>query len=380
MTFRTLLPLFAIFLILGSGIAHAAGLYQMFRQNFPQIERLPVEQLMEMTEFKFEEAPFDDIYAGYRIFIPKGWLQAGEQQIRNTVRDDRVRGEVARFYSNPIIDERGTLTIRTYDLRFNTNAESWLIDYLIDFGYSVEGIETHGENHAQAVAVLLDEEGDDLKDWIVARINGTRVFLMTFSVPLRLFNGNQNLIASIAHTFDLLEEDPQEDFGTLEFILDEFIVLNYSKDWSLIRSRTGRLDFSQIKLLNLGSQEKRYDGIITFNLFQNEARQTSLVQDLDRTKKEVAELGFEFINKFEPGFELDYPVGQTLTIFETHQVRNIQSDNERFEAWISVIKNDDHTYIVHMLTPNQTQDFAKWVENKSNFETVIASIRPFYYQ
>lgn len=369
----------------------AQSVFEDFEVDFPDTGILTKEELLDQTRFIEAIDPFNDPYSSYILFVPKTFISTPDESQKNVHRDGKLIGDIAQFHSQVISGAGSVIKVEAHDLKFNITAKNWLISYLLDFGYSIEGVKEHSEQKAEAIATLFNPKEDDFRDRIVIFKNGSRILMVKYSVPLANWQNEKKLQAAVTKTFKPLKEDKSTVISLYDYDFMGFVNFQYPETWTLTPGKANDYDRPTLKLMNTrfvppsdndfsGKPKNTYVGLIGFNMALYQNINTDLIAETERAKSEIAGMGFEIGDKLEVTYPLRFPKKASIKALEVYNLKNIKDNNTDFELWLITIKTEEYIFVIYMISPTKSRDFKAWIENKSTMEQLISSIKPIYYQ
>ncbi len=365
-------------------------IYAGFDVELPDIPYMTQEEIIEKMQFFQEEKPSDDPFSGFRTFIPKGWTQAPNSLIRNTIQNGRIVGEIARFSSDPNDLAQSVVRIEAYELEHNISAKNWLLKHMLDYGYVFEGLTERDWNRAEGLGVIYNDESFDYKDRIVAQLNGKRVILLIYSSPLFLWDQEKVYQATVAKSFRMLKFAKSFQHEMLSYDVTGYAEFMYPANWKLGTLNQNDFDRPRIKLFNLDDygddvdQDGRVDeqqfskGIINIQVVVYENTGTSITDEIEIQKELASDLGIEVTKKLKHNIKLMFPQSTRVNELDIYEGTSTEG-NPNFEIWIAYMENDEAYYFITMITPNKDSRYFAWTENKSAFEGIVSSLDPISF-
>lgn len=369
-------------------VEEEAGIFKNLEVPLPDVPVFTKDEVIQEFKFVEEKAPSADPYSGFRMFIPKSWVQAPPELVKNFKQRNKLIGDVALFYSDLYAPVRSSISIEAYALQHNISVKNWMLTYLIDYGYLLEGIKEYDRNSVEVLATLFDVKDLDYKERIVAHINGDRVVMMKYSVPVPFWEDEKVYQATTARSFDLTLKDETTVNKILAYDLGGWAEIQYPETWQTSISADDSYDRISLNLVKVETSfyendKDAYDaktnnlmlasGLINVRLVLFENLGTTLVDELDLVKEQYTDLGFEIQKPLEYVTQLDYPPLTTVQNLEVYRVRNLEQSEAKFELWIASMKQENFYYIVSMLVADKEEQYFKWMENKSSFELLVSS-------
>lgn len=367
-------------------------IYAGFDIPMPEIPYFTKEQIIENMQFIEKEKPSDDEYSGFRLFIPKTWVPAPDAIIRNTINEEgKVLGEIAVFYSDPNDTAKSTITIEGIDLEHNISAKNWLLKYVLDYGYVLEGIEEKDWNRAEALGVIYNNGGIDYKDRIVAQINGKRIVLFKFSSPLFLWEQEKSQQATVGKSFRMLKYAKSFQQEMVPYDVTGYAEFMYPANWKLGTLNQNDFDRPSIRLINFDDygddldQDGRKDkiqfskGLMNIQIVIYDNTGTSITDEIEVQKTVAENLGIKAGKKLKHDLKLVFPGSTEINKLDIYEGVSTNENNPNYEIWVAYMKNEEAYYFVTMMTPNRESRYFAWTENKSSFEAIVSSLEPISF-
>ena len=365
------------------------ALFKDLEKPLPEIPVLSKDELVQQFKFIEEKSPGADPYSGFVMFIPKSWVAAPPELIKNFKQQGKIIGDVAKYYSDLHAPVRSAISIEAHARKSNVSAKNWLVNYLIDYGYLIEGVQGFDRNKAEAIATLYNVKDIDYRHRVSARINGDRVIVVHYSVPVPFWDDEKIFQATTLKTFNLTLKDTASVYQTLTYDLNGWAEFEYPDTWFSMLPDTDNYDrisvnlarfeksFYESELQAMHARQKNEfmsSGLMNVRLIWFENLDTTLVDEIDLVKKSISERGYEIVlPKMEYTIPLDYPADSTVRNMEIYKMRYKDERDPSFELWIASMKYDGFYFIVTMLMADKDEQYLKWIENKSAFELVVSS-------
>lgn len=372
-----LIPLF-----IAAGAAWAQTSPSSIKVPMPEIELMPEEEFIEKTKV-IEEVPFGDEALAYKIRLPKDWSKLDDSASSNFTLGSKVLGEITRFYSPVRLGLRSYFSLEVVELSFKSSAEQWLYSYLLSNGFAVQGIKVHSADRVEALYVNV-VNGETYVSRIVAQINGKRVLLANFVIPVAYWESDQKFQAQAISSFEIMNKVEEDIEELTQYHFLDVAEFKYPRSWELEAGPLRTIDSMTLKLYNIASEKvvkrQRYR---TLN-GQIEIRATSyytsdgLEQESDSYMSSLTDLGFSVTGLIEEqpeGYKFHEDVEDfDFKIYKAHDPENSMIEHE---LWLAVLEAGEYYYTFALLTPSREDDYFVWVRNTETFRLVLEKFAPF---
>jgi len=354
-----------------------------YRTDLPDVEPVAAEELDTVSDV-FEATPFDEEVLGYKIRIPKGWENSLKHAPDDGDLSNKVLGDLAKFYGPPkVFSKRSYLSIKAGNLEYEMSVEHWVLKYLLSRGLTPKGMEITDRKRAEFFFVEVD--GDTTYGVrAVAQVNGKRVILALYYLPLPSWEEEKNIQASAVQSLSVLtpiEEDVEE---MVEYRFLDVARLRYPDSWKLKAPTIRTIDKMKIQILNY-NQRSAYrrpilDGKIESLLHSYYAFE-SIEGERETLMKEVSKAGLII------GEQISSPEDDLNVYFKNHEdfdeykleifkARNDENKLLNYEFWVTSFESGDYFYFFTLLTPARDDDFFTWSRNKEAYALVMKSFDP----
>lgn len=342
------------------------------------IEPIPEPEFLAQTELHKGD-PNNDPLIQYEVRLPKGWVlekssgAGGAKDI--DMLNKNVLQRVARYVSPAQKHRRAMLSVESLELTYEIGARNWFLNHIRETGYTLEGMNDANGNNGEVTAVYAVVEGD-ITYVVRARIfiNGPRVVLVRYSVPLDLFSELRPMQAQSLDSFKLVgkKADKIEERFTHGFLHEAFF--DYPVSWVLSAPKVVNVERMRAMVYTPGAGGKLAGQI---NLYLTS-------RYIDTTlPKEVA--------TYRRNFTLpDYAIGakiETVAIKPHANMERAQTEVYQlvpdknfmlgYELWVSVMQSEGFYYILTMVTPAREAEFYQWARNVKAYEIVVGTARQF---
>ncbi len=340
-----------------------------------EVEFLEEEAFENQTKL-IDETPYDDQFLSYQVRLPKDWMENSTNlNAVNTLDDSgapqNVLGIVSSYISPAKNYQRSFFTVEAVELTHEISARSWFIHYILKSGLSLEQVGL--EDGEQAEAVYIEVQGDiTYVVRVKSIINGPRMVLARYYVPVELYKDEKVQQAQIINSFELTNRqdvniEPLEIHGFLDQTY-----FSYPASWTLNAPSVRSIDRMEAQLFH-----RKENGTMAgqINMFLiNKDLKTSRSQEIKYYKDQ-----FNL-----PDYAIDSLIETVETqhlpevIFSKTQAYLMKATRTRlldYELWLSVLENEKYIYIMALFTPARNDDFYTWARNTESFKLILSNIR-----
>ncbi len=360
-----------------SGVFQAAHAYNFDVRHIPNIPEFPLlaqEEFEAATDLVSEDPVGDDTFA-YEVRIPKEWTKSDDGGLGSISISRQIIGEVARFYSPPMLDVRSFLSLKVLQLKEMITTRNWFLHHLLTNGYTLEGLREIDENRVEALFVVVDRDGTTYRVRVVAIKNGQRVALAMYYVPYEHWEKQKVMQAMVVDSFRLLSQRVDVFDHADIFTFLDIIQFKYPLTWSLRAPDIKSLDRMKALIINKTSLGAS-NGWIEVRLVSREVGTT--IQDEVKTLREDYEkndfIFGDFIETIE-GYEFNRFM--EFGVVELYELRPKDSIYLSYELWSAILQDADYYCFVTMVSPSRKADFYAWALNSEVFQMVAESLGPF---
>lgn len=357
-----------------SGEAQAQKIFDQFDKPMPEISSMTEQQFIDASK-PIDEPSKNDPALGYSLRIAKDWPWPADAGIGNLVANDDILGEIGRFYGPPTLTERSRIRIHALGLPYQMTVRQWLMQQMLTKGYNVQGVDIQSDRRAEALYVMI-EGSDTYVVRVLAQINGKRVIVMEYYVPLERWEDEKAMQYHVIKSFALKQSvheivEPQESYRFLDIS-----IINYPRSWKLVAPPVKTLDSMGIKLLNLGQIEDAYstkaklDGKIEVDMISVFSSET-MEEAVDRYRAELSKSGLVIDDLIEQ--PTDFVLNPQFDFAETDVFKAIDPENKLidYEFWQTVMLAGDYYYFITLLTPARDHDYFIWARNTQTYKLIM---------
>lgn len=350
-------------------------------KNIPplsEIPPIPEKDFLAQTELHKGD-PNNDPLIQYEVRLPKGWVLEKSSGAGDAKEVDflskNVLQRVARYVSPAQKHRRAILSVESLELTYEIGARNWFLNHIRETGYTLEGMSNADNNNGDVTAVYAVVEGD-ITYVVRARtfINGPRVVLVRYYVPLDLFGELRPMQAQSLDSFKLVGKKAEqiEKRNTHGFLDQAYF--DYPVSWILSAPKVVNVERMRAMVYTPGAGGKLAGQINVY--LTSRYIDTTLAQEVAAYRKNFTlpdyAIGAKIENaRLKPHEDMER--SQT-EVYKLVPQKNFMLE---YELWVTVMQSEGYYAILTMVTPSRDVEFYQWARNVKAYEIVVGTTRQF---
>lgn len=358
--------------------ADAQTIVQSLKKPMPEFELMSEEEFNKSSTL-YNEVPFDDETLGYTVRLPKNWSKQDNGAVGNFTLSNKILGEFSRYYGPVRMGERSYFSVKAVELEYQLTAEQWLILFMLENSYTIEGMETVNDSRAEVIYVVV-ERGQTYIAYAAAQLSGSRVIFSQYIMPVEEWGKERASAHRVVKSFDVTNKDAEfiEDMSPYQFL--DIAEMKYPDSWELIAKPLRSADRMSVSLLNVieknrFSKQRLLKGKMEVHL-ASEFIVEDIESDIENFKKEMS------VNKLLIQDEIeeleDFVLDENMELIEVKAYDAIDQSQSvlDYEFWLAVMHTGEYYYFLTLLTPSRNADYFNWARNTQTFRVVVENIGP----
>lgn len=344
----------------------------------------PLGKLPYLSQAEFEKAttvvretPYQDDALSYEIRLPKDWLSVElppEEKPETDISKNLV-GVLAKYASPAKLHRRSFVTIEAQGLSYEIGARNWFLNYLENTGYTLEAIGQEAPDHSSITAVYIMVEGDiSYAVRVKTFINGPRIVIARYFVPVELFKADQVMQGQSIDSFKLTGKrlDQIEKRETYGFLDQAYF--DYPVSWKISAPNVVTIERMRAMIYRPGPN----------NSMQGQINIYLTSRFIDTTLNDELKSYIDKLNV--PGYKIGKKI-ETLNLLthddmefsktEAYEFVADKTHMHPYELWATLMQSEGFYYIVTMMSPGRDIDFYQWARNVRAYEVVVGNIRQY---
>ena len=368
--------------------AHAANkafgkkdIFERFMKALPEIPPIAEEEFLKQTKL-VRKKPYGEEVLEYSLRIPKDWKEREDRSSSNFILSEKLFLELNTFYGKPTIYGRSRLEIQALNVEGNLTAEQWYLKYILEGGYTTEGFESTGDNMVESLMIVMEKDFSYYLRTVII-INGSKIIMARYYVPVQLMQEQAAMQAQVLGTFKVLNKSERAEMDMKDFRFLDVAEIKYPLNWKIVASPPRSVDRMDVSLINAREIKDKYgstrslttEGKIDVSLVSSSVN-SSLIEEIEAYKKKIESTGMLVGERLELTDEITYGEGIDFAITEAYKGLDSSNSSSEYEFWFSVMVGGNYYYFIMLLTPSRNENFAVWAENTQNYKVMMGKFTP----
>jgi hypothetical protein len=324
--------------------------------------------------------PMQDKSLAYKIRLPKGW--------QNLDDGGPIEGEgagilrqVSLFTSPPRIEHRSIFRYRIIDLDSLITVDDWFISYMLEMGFSIEGIKIKSPRLTQAQYTVF-ENGEPFVVRATITTTGSRIILAEYLVHQEIYEQEKSEQIWAMSSFELTNSDPKAQIAMKTFNFVDIAKFDYPANWLIQAPEI--TDISRMEATTINTKNLR-SGIYT------EGDELLGRIDISIAAKDQGLTLADEINLLKEGLKSrKYKLGKFIETVEekginpliassridVYEVEGVSRRLAGYEYWVGVLQTKGRYYLIRLTTVSRVENFKSWAENVETYRVLLRSLGP----
>ncbi len=351
----------------------------LINKPMPTFDPMPMEEF-EAASIKIEDVPLGDAYLAYEIRLPKTWERSKGQGVSGFSLSKKILADVGRYYGPPVMTSRSSLAIKATERVYQSTAEQWFVNYILENGYTMQGMNIISPERAEGVYIVVDGDVTFVVRSVVIT-NGKRVIVADYKLPFTEWQNEKALQARVLESFKLKKKDDSlvEEMKQSQFL--DIAEMQYPASWQFQTSAVRSIDRLDAELLNV---LQRIDGRSKVQVLNGkidvELISSFIVDDLEKETQDYKQRdekeGLALGKLIEEPEDIEIDESMEFAYTEVYEAFDANKPNVKYEYWFTIMAAKDYYFFTSLLTPARNQDYANWARNTQSYFLVNRFLKP----
>jgi len=366
-------------LVGGINTAHAQKIIQTMKKPMPELPVIDEEKFNNSSTLH-NYVPFNDENLSYSVRLPKNWSKRDTTALSGFSINNKVLGEVDRYYGPARLGERSYFTIKAVEIDYKLTAEQWMMLYMLENGYALQGVRTISDSRVEVLYVLLDRNITYVVS-AVAQLNGNRMIFAQYAAPSIAWKEESGTSQKVIQSFALnnIDDGFVEPMVPYQFL--DIAQVQYPDSWELKAKPLRNMDRMSISLFNVQAKneftsKKILKGQMEAHLFSEYVVEEDIDDEVANFLQEASvnqlliDDEIEEITDLRPkeeGFEV-------IQIKSFNAIDKAQSASN-YEYWLAVLYSGEYYYFLSLLTPSRDNNYYDWARNTQTFRVLVENTK-----
>jgi hypothetical protein len=358
---------------------------------------IPPDVIKEHTRL-FRQVPFGDTELSYEMRLPTNWGQSRFTQYGSPGEERyKVLTNIDRFFGPAIEDKRPFVWLEVERLSRMTTAENYMNQYFIQRGITPEAVKVHNMNRAEAL-FIQPRDYSSYAIRAVFMINGDRIMLATFGVPLEAYKIYRDLMGLAMSSVQMLETINRQPEPVSTYKLLNVLTFDYPSRWLLRNeNRTSSLKPSmelalptELNVRNTSGfgLSNQIDGLILVNAWRKTSTfSRATLEETIIKRLQVNQIKLQAVLQPEKQLLSHDDIASIKQTIYVSYVDNTPPTTEEFgviqstaakpqqEVWVTTFDNGDYMVAVTLITWPQTKNYPNWSYNVTSYTKIVETMK-----
>jgi hypothetical protein len=340
---------------------------------------IPKEEFESRTDL-ITVTPMNDKSLAYKIRLPKGWQDLDKDALAQGAGAGILR-QVSLFTSPPRIERRSIFRVGIIDLDSLITVDDWFIAYMLEMGFSVEGINIKSPRLTQAQYTVF-EGGEPYTVRATITTTGSKIVLAEYLVHQDIYEQEKSEQIWAMTGFELIHADSTAQIPMKTFNFVDIAKFDYPANWLIQAPEI--TDISRMEATTINTKNLR-TGIYT------EGDELLGRIDISIASKDQGLTLADEINLLKEGLKSrNYKLGKYIETVEEKginplisssriDVYEVEGASKRlagYEYWVGVLQTKGRFYLIRLTTVSRAENFKSWAENTETYKVLLRSLGP----
>jgi hypothetical protein len=325
-------------------------------------------------------APFKDEDLSYKIRLPKGWQNLDKDIIEGQTGVGILR-LVSQFTSPPRIEHRSIFRVSVIDMDSLITVDDWFISYMLEMGFSIEGINIKSPYLTQAQYTVFE---DDEPYIVRATITTTsaKIILAEYLVHQEMYELEKSEQIWAMTGFELSNPDTVARIPMKTFNFVDIAKFDYPANWLIQAPEItdiSRMEATVINTKNLRSgitaSGDELLGRIDISIISKD-QGLSLTDEINILKENLKARKYKLGKFIETVEEKGINPLISSSRIDAYEVEGVSKRLAGYEYWVGVLQTKTRFYMIRLTTVSRGENFKSWAENVETYRVLLRSLGP----
>jgi len=324
--------------------------------------------------------PMKDEALAYKIRLPKGWQNLDDGGVVEGSGAGILR-QISLFTSPPRIEHRSIFRVRIIDLDSLITVDDWFISYMLEMGFSVEGINIKSPRLTRAQYTVF-ESGEPYIVRAAITTTGSRIILVEYLVHQEIYEQEKSEQIWAMSSFELLNPDTKAQIAMKTFNFVDIAKFDYPANWLIQAPEItdiSRMEATTINTKNLRSgiytEGDELLGRIDISIAAKDQGLT-LADEINLLKEGLKSRNYKLGKFIETVEERGITPLISSSRIDVYEVEGVSKRLAGYEYWVGVLQTKGRYYLIRLTTVSRAENFKSWAENVETYRVLLRSLGP----
>jgi hypothetical protein len=328
------------------------------------------------------DAPDDDASLAFHIRLPKGWLKR-DVSVDKGASDTDIFTQIAAYTTPPRMDHPSIFRVRSIPISQLIRADDWFIGYMLDMGFSIEGMTVKSPTKIMAQYTLF-EEGDPYVTRATITISGNKVILAEYLVHQENYGREQDQQIWAMTGFDMPTPSMKPPVLMKTFSFIDIAKFDYPENWAIYSqgiSDIKRMNSTIISTVDAKGEKKQAEipmqiaGRIDISVI-SKSLGTTLPDEIKALNGELTKNQYKLGKYIGTISDIQLDPHIKASRIDSYQMESEAQKLAGYEYWVAILQSDSRYYLVRLITIGRGENFVVWAGNTETYRTILRSLSP----
>lgn len=338
------------------------------------------KQVFESRSDLIKVTPLQDKSLSYHVRLPKGWVKLDTDELDPD--SPEILRQVSLYTSPPRIDRGSLFRVNIIDLNSLITAEDWFISYMLEMGFSIEGMKVKSPRLVNAQYTVF-EDGEPYTVRAVITMSGARMILAEYLVHADMYKieRDDQVWAMAGFSLDNPVTGLPIVMRTFNFV--DIAKFDYPANWMIQAPEI--TDITRMEASVLKSQISKQTEIATTNnellgrvdiSLVSKDQGLTLGDEINFLKEGLKKRNYQLGKHIENIQEKDLNPLITSSRIDVYEVEGVSNKLAGYEYWVAVLESRSRYYFIRLTTVSRGENFKTWSQNVETYKVLLRSLGP----
>ena len=323
-----------------------------------------------------EEVPLGNQSLAFKVRLPKNWIKQNQDATAN-LEANEILVQVATYLSPPRIERKSIFRVSVISLDSLITAEDWFISYMLEMGFSIEGMKVESPKLVQAQYTVF-EDGEPYGVRAVISLSESKIVLAEYLVHQDMYAVERGEQVWAMSGFSLVNPSKKVEISTKNFNFVDIAKFDYPATWSLrapdIIDIT-RMEASVVNTKSLSDAKGELRGRIDVSIIAK-SQEFTLQDEINILSESLKTRGYKLGKFIETIPENDFNPLITTSRIDAYYVEGVSTKLIGYEFWVAALQSKGRYYLIRLTTMSRAENFRVWAENVETYKFLLRSLGP----
>lgn len=337
----------------------------------PEVPEIAQEDFFEQTQL-IERTPLNDEDLAFSIRIPDNWKERPrDPEEENVELNDQLFQEIAYFYGPRNIGDSGNfMQVMALQRDEILSADQWLLKYIFDNKFPLEGFTSHGLTSAEALYTEVEKD-ISYRMRVLVKINNEKLVMVKHYARDWTWEQTASMQSAMLESFRFENPVGYKGANIFDHVIYDKLRLSYPETWDLRVTSEDTIDRYSVALRT----ERNADSRMYFSMVSRYVADP-LEDEYEAFKNSLLDQGLVLGEEIEVREDFAFDPAMILGQVKVYQAGTSEKREKPYELWLVITADAEYYYFTALLTVGRGHDFFDWAINMNTFKLFVDKIEP----